>query len=164
VVRISCRDTWSSTKGNPPMRMQSLSESGRVASCLPIGTTSSKTKCVRSRNGRSLLHPKQISTTAIVGGTRRTIVVTVCAVIAIALCKIFPQMSRCLRRSDCAMYVVTFSKTCQDFTSYNDCKHLQTSYNQYFPGIFVKILESTSTFVILSSNLEADSIFGRTFV
>jgi len=45
-----------------------------------------------------------------------------------------------------------------------DCKHLQTSYNQYFPGIFVKILESTSTFVILSSNLEADSIFGRTFV
>ena len=34
------------------MRMQALLESSRVASCIPIGTTSAKTKCVRSRNGR----------------------------------------------------------------------------------------------------------------
>ena len=40
------------------MRMQSSSQSGRVAYCLPIGITSSKTKCVRLRNGRSLQHPK----------------------------------------------------------------------------------------------------------
>jgi len=43
--------------------------------CICIGTTLSKTKCVRSRNGRSLQHPKQISAPAIVKGTRRTIVV-----------------------------------------------------------------------------------------
>jgi len=49
------------------MRMQSSSESGRVAYCLPIGTTSSKAKCVWLRNGRSLQHPKakQISARAI---------------------------------------------------------------------------------------------------
>jgi len=40
------------------MRMQTSSESGGVAYCLPIGITSSKTKCVRLRNGRSLQHPK----------------------------------------------------------------------------------------------------------
>jgi len=47
-------------------------------------------------------HPKQISVLAIVEGTRRTncCVVTVCAVLAIALCKNFPQMFSFLRRSD----------------------------------------------------------------
>jgi len=51
------------------MWMQSSSDSGRVAYCHPIGITSSKTKCVRVRNGvrngRSLQHPKQISDPAI---------------------------------------------------------------------------------------------------
>ena len=51
------------------MQMQSSSESGRVAYCLPVGITSSKTKCVRLRNGRSLQHPKQISARAIVDAT-----------------------------------------------------------------------------------------------
>jgi len=41
------------------MRMQSSSESGRVAYCLPIGITS-KTKCARLRSGRSLQHPKSL--------------------------------------------------------------------------------------------------------
>jgi len=47
-------------------------ESGRVASCLPIRRTSSKTKYVRLTNGRSLQHPKETSARAIVEGTRRT--------------------------------------------------------------------------------------------
>jgi len=41
----------------------------RVDSCLLIEATSSKTKCERSRKGRSLQHPKQISAPAIVEGT-----------------------------------------------------------------------------------------------
>jgi len=40
-----------------------------TAYCLPIGITSSKTKYVRLRNGRSLQHPKQISARAIVDAT-----------------------------------------------------------------------------------------------
>ena len=91
-----CRET--------PMRMQSSSESGRVAPCLHIGTTSLKTKCVRLRNERSFQHPKQISSRAIVDGTRRTILVVhlrYCnPVLAIALCKNFPHMFSYLRRSD----------------------------------------------------------------
>jgi len=57
------------------------------------------------RNGRSLQHPKQISALAIVEGARRTILV-LCSyiacnlVLATALCKNFPQMFSCLRRSD----------------------------------------------------------------
>ena len=54
------------------MWMQSSSESGRVAYCLPIGITSSKTKCVRLGNGRSL---QQIIARAIVYVTGRTCVV-----------------------------------------------------------------------------------------
>jgi len=78
------------------MRMQSSWESGRVAFYLPIGTTSSKIKCVRSRYGRSLHHTKQISARAIDNGTHRTILVlgsyTVGnMVLNIALCKNFPQ-------------------------------------------------------------------------
>jgi len=78
------------------MWMQSSSESGRVAYFLPIGTTSSKTKCVLLRNGRSLQHLKQISSRAIVEGTRRAILV-LCSyiacnlVLAIALCENSPQ-------------------------------------------------------------------------
>jgi len=80
------------------MRMQSSLESGRVAYCLPIGITSSKTKCVRLRNGRSLQHPKQISARAIVNATGRTILVLCISVLAIALYKNFPQN---VLRSDC---------------------------------------------------------------
>ena len=57
------------------MRMQSSSESGHVASCLRIGTTSLKTMCMWLRNGVSLQHPKQISAWVIIKGTIRTIVV-----------------------------------------------------------------------------------------
>ena len=76
--------------------MQSSSESGRVAYCLPVGITSSKTKCVRLRNGRSLQHPKQISARVIVDATGRTILVLCSYIVctrncAIALYKNFPQ-------------------------------------------------------------------------
>jgi len=78
--KLELASVWPSARRNDcsretPMRMQSSSESGRVASCLPLGTTSSKTKCVRLRNERSLQHPKQISARAIVEGTRKTILV-----------------------------------------------------------------------------------------
>jgi len=84
--------------------MQSSSESGRVAYCLPIGISSSKSKCVRLSNGRSLQYPKQASARAIVDATGRTILVLYsqlrcirsciilsCIILAIALCKNFPQ-------------------------------------------------------------------------
>ena len=58
-----------------PMQMQSSSESGRVADCLPIEITSSKTKCVRLRNWRSLQHPKQNYARAIVDATGKAILV-----------------------------------------------------------------------------------------
>jgi len=70
------------------MRMQSSSESGRVAYCLPIGITSSKTKCVRLRNGLSLQRPKQISARAIVDGQ---FLCCAFSVLAITLYKNFPQ-------------------------------------------------------------------------
>ena len=59
---------------NSPIRMQSSSESGRGASCPPIGIISAKTKCVRLRKGLSLQHPKKMFTQAIVEDTRRTII------------------------------------------------------------------------------------------
>ena len=76
------------------MRMQSSSESGRVASCLPIGTTSSKTNCVRSRNGRSVQHPKpkQIPAPATVEDTRRTIVV-----LLLRVCNYLHSQLRCVK-------------------------------------------------------------------
>jgi len=51
------RNSGKIQQGNSPMQMQS--------NCLPIGITSSKTKCVRLRNGRCLQHPKQTSARAI---------------------------------------------------------------------------------------------------
>ena len=96
-------------QGNSPTWMQPLLESGRVAYCLPIGTTSSKTKCMQSRNGQSLQHPKQVSARTIVEGTRSTILVLcsyiVCnLVLATALWKNFRQnvlvsSPFCFRRS-----------------------------------------------------------------
>ena len=66
-----------------------------VASRLPIGTTSSKTKCVRPKNGRSLQHPKQTFAPAIVEDIRRTIVVLLLCVqllvLTTALVENFPQ-------------------------------------------------------------------------
>jgi len=86
------------------MRMRSSSESDRVAYCLPIGTTSSKTKCVRSRNGRSLQH---LRTNLCPGDGRRHSKDNFCVmqlhcnlVLAIAMCKNFPQLFSCLRHSD----------------------------------------------------------------
>ena len=73
------------------MRMQYSSESGRVAYYLPIGITSSKTKCVRLRNGRSLQHPKQISARAIVDALEGQFLCCALSVFAIALYKNFPQ-------------------------------------------------------------------------
>jgi len=85
------------------MWMRSSSESDRVASCLPIGTTSSKTKCVRSRKGRSLQH---LQTNICPGDRRRHSKDNFCVVqlhcnlvLAIAVCKNFPQMFSCLRHS-----------------------------------------------------------------
>ena len=79
--KLELASVWPSPRHNDcrreilQMRMQSSSVSGRVAYCLPIGISSSKTKCVRLRNGRSLQHPKQISARAIVDATGRTILV-----------------------------------------------------------------------------------------
>jgi len=74
------------------MRMQSSSESGRVAYCLPIGITSSKTKCVRLRNGRSLFNTLNKS---LPGRSSMPLegqfLCCALSVLAIALYKNFPQ-------------------------------------------------------------------------
>ena len=74
---------------------------GRVAYCLPIEITSSKTKCVRLRNGRSLQHPK----TNLCPGDRRchwknNSCVVHCLYSQLRCIRTFRKMFSCLRRSD----------------------------------------------------------------
>ena len=67
--------------------------SSHVAYCLSIGITSSKTKCVRLRNGRSLQHPKQTlpgRSSMPLEGQFLCCAVTL-SILAIALYKNFPQ-------------------------------------------------------------------------
>jgi len=81
--------------------MQSSSESGRVAYCLPIGITSSKTKCVRLRNRRSLQHPKQISARIVDStGILDNSCVVHCLYSQLRCIRTIRKMFSCLRR-DC---------------------------------------------------------------
>ena len=92
------------------MRMQSSSESGRVAYCLPIGITSSKTKCVWLRNGRSLQHPKQVSARAIVDATGRTILLLCSYIVCTRHSDVGGQKSGELATSVCSKGIL-MSKT-----------------------------------------------------
>jgi len=79
----------------------SLSESGRVAICLPIGTTL-KTKCVRLKNGRSLQHPKQTSAWAIIDATRRTILMLCSYIVCLAIALYKHKRNCALYKRNCA--------------------------------------------------------------
>ena len=83
ISAVSCQDlkNWNLLQSDQALGIMTVAGkfSNADAYCLPIGITSSKTKCVRLRNGRSLQrslqHPKQISARAIVDATGRTILV-----------------------------------------------------------------------------------------
>ena len=79
------------------MRMQSSSQSGRVAYCLPIGISSSKTKCFPVEKGG------QISARAIVDATGKDnscVVQLHCLYSQLRCIRTFRKMFSCLRRSD----------------------------------------------------------------
>ena len=136
--------------------MQSSSESVRVAYCLPIGITSSKTKCVRLRNGRSLQHPKQISAWAM--PLEGQFLCCALSVLAIALYKSFPQnllvsssfwSPRKRRHGPCIPHVMS---TFMNFCVFYRCLHVLVYFRLPLlplaaPGIFwpeTKILKESS--------------------